>query len=612
MTRVAAIAIVCLAWTCLATRVARAVDPAVLAAEQARVDAIESVRPTVLAVFPAAGEGGGSGVVISPDGYALTNFHVVSGSGSHFKCGMADGKLYDAVLVGLDPTGDIAVLKLFGRDDFPAARMGDSDTLRAGDEALVLGNPFLLATDYQPTVTYGIISGVHRYQYPAGTVLEYGDCIQTDASINPGNSGGPLFNGAGELVGINGRGSFEKRGRVNVGVGYAISINQIKNFLGQLKGGLIVDHATLGAVVSTDLDGRVIVTDILPDSDAYRRGLRYGDEIVSFAGRTITTVNAFKNALAIFPQGWRLPLSYRRDGRRHDTLVRLRAAHAQGELAELAGKQAEVPAPRPKPDDEPRSPTPDEHDHQEGDRPAEDTPRPKLPPRLMPVQPGPKKPPLPEIIRQHLVERRGYANAYFNKLNLDRVWNAFLASGSFEGAAGLWTIDGEMEGGGGVRLQLDEVSVRATVPAGETSLAAADDLSQALDPPGSGGLLAALHLWRRLLTQGPGDFGALHYDGAAPVLGSANLAEVLRGTYANVEVTFAFDPTDGRLLALEMFPANDVDPCELYFSDYREFDGRRLPGRIEVRHGDEVYAVLLPETYRLEAASADAKAQEVP
>src|ERR671929_103732 len=120
------------------------------------------------------------------------------------------------------------------------------------DWALAMGNPFLLATDFTPTVTFGLISGVHRYQYPSGTLLEYTDCIQIDTSINPGNSGGPLFNADGELVGINGRGSFEKRGRVNSGVGYAISTNQIKNFLRHLRAGIDTDHATLGASVETE------------------------------------------------------------------------------------------------------------------------------------------------------------------------------------------------------------------------------------------------------------------------------------------------------------------------------------------------------------------------
>src|SRR5690606_31867776 len=119
----------------------------------------------------------------------------------------------------------------------------------------------------------------------------------------------------------------EKRGRVNVGVGYAISINQIKNFMGHLRAGRIVDHATLGATVSTSDDGRVLVSNILDDSDAYRRGLRYDDEIVAFAGRPIRTVNALKNALGIFPKGWRVPISYRRDGETKHTLVRLMGVH---------------------------------------------------------------------------------------------------------------------------------------------------------------------------------------------------------------------------------------------------------------------------------------------
>ncbi len=110
-------------------------------------------------------------------------------------------------------------------------------------------NPFGLATNLQPTISLGVVSGVGRYQYPDKTILEYSDCIQTDAAINPGNSGGPLFNLDAEVIGINGRCSFEKRGRVNVGVGYAISINQVKNFLGMLRSGRLVDHATLGATV---------------------------------------------------------------------------------------------------------------------------------------------------------------------------------------------------------------------------------------------------------------------------------------------------------------------------------------------------------------------------
>src|SRR4029077_20357344 len=175
------------------------------------------------------------------------------------------------------------------------APLGDSDKLKAGDWSLAMGNPFLLATDFNPTVTFGLISGVHRYQYPAGTLLEYTDCIQIDTSINPGNSGGPLFNLDGQLIGLNGRGPFEKRARVTSGVGCAISINQIKNFLGHLRAGLDTDHATLGARIETDKDNeegsdeRLLVAEILEGSDAYRRGLEPGDQLVSFAGRPMTS-----------------------------------------------------------------------------------------------------------------------------------------------------------------------------------------------------------------------------------------------------------------------------------------------------------------------------------
>ncbi len=251
---------------------AQEVDQRVLEAEKKRIAAIEKVKPAVVAVFDNNGQGGGSGVLISKDGYALTNFHVV-GNKTAMKCGLPDGVLYDAVLVGLDTVGDVGLIKLLPPKEgfeFPFAPMGDSDKVKAGDWSLAMGNPFLLATDFTPTVTFGLVSGVHRYQYPEGKgLLEYTDCIQIDTSINPGNSGGPLFNMDGELIGINGRGSFEKRGRVNSGVGYAISINQIKNFMGQLMAGLDTDHASLGAVVENDKDEDVgvslVIKSILDD-----------------------------------------------------------------------------------------------------------------------------------------------------------------------------------------------------------------------------------------------------------------------------------------------------------------------------------------------------------
>jgi serine protease Do len=564
---------------------ALAPDPAVARAEAERVEVMARAAATAVAIFSPGGQGGGSGVVISPDGFALTNYHVTSGAGDVMQCGMADGQLYDAVIVGIDPTGDVSLIKLFGREDFPHAELADSDQVRTGDWVFAVGNPFLLANDFQPSISYGIVSGVHRYQYPSGTILEYADCIQCDAAINPGNSGGPLFNAQGQVVGINGRGSFEKRGRVNVGVGYAISINQIKNFLGCLKGGRIVDHATLGAVVSSDAEGRVTVSDILDDSDAYRAQLRYGDEILRFGGRPIRTVNAFKNALGIYPKDWRVPLTFRRAGKTHDVLVRLAGVHRTGELERLMKEQ---PPEQPQPGEpKPGEPQPDD---KEPDRPRP-IPGPPQPGPPQPGAPGHEKRPMPEIVKQHFEARPGYANYYFNRQAQERIWRGLLSHGDFTGR-GDFILEGEIgPAQGPVRFQIGPEQVTGKFPNGEVRMVAGDDLSLNLDPPGSGGLLAALHLWRRLLTGGLDNFGQVYYLGAFPMPGQDDLVDVLVGVHGGVEARFLIDPVGGLMLGVEMFADEDADPCELYFSDYREVDGRFVPHQLLVRHGQQDYAL---------------------
>jgi S1-C subfamily serine protease len=562
-------------------------------AEQQRIEVIRRACRATAAIFPGnSASGGGSGVIISPDGYALTNFHVAQPCGNYLRCGLNDGQLYDAVIVGIDPTGDVALIQLLGRDDFPTAELGDSDQLQAGDWCFVAGNPFLLATDFQPSVSFGIVSGVHRYQYPAGTLLEYADCIQTDAAINPGNSGGPLFNAAGQLVGINGRGSFEKRGRVNVGVGYAITIRQITNFLGYLKSGRIVDHATLGAIVDTDEDGRVVVTNIVESSDAYRRGLRYGDELVAFAGRPISTANDFKNVLGIFPKGWRLPLSYRRDGQRVDTLVRLAGVHSSEELIQKTQQNVEPPAPRPDRED-PQEPAPDQPP----------TPRrPRFGPHSAPR-------PLPAAVAERFEAKRGYANYHFNRIQRDRVWNALSSRGDFAQPNATWTMRGMLNDGTTLQVELDDRQALARIasPTGdrEVLLDVRDDLSQQRLPEGSGGLLTALHLWRRLLTLGPAQYGEVYYLGTAPWPEHERLADVLVGVNDVVETHFYADSTSGALVGLEMYPDSGVDPCELYFRDYRSIDGRQVPFELEIRYGDTVYGVWRLESFTTTLPAAE-------
>jgi S1-C subfamily serine protease len=556
-----------------APQAARAqVDSAVLKAEQERVAVVDRCVASTVAVFSPGGQGGGSGVVISPDGYALSNFHVTNSTGDAMQCGMSDGKLYDAVIVGLDPTGDVALIKLLGRNDFPAATLGNSDQVRVGDWCFTVGNPFLLATDFQPTVAYGVISGVHRYQYPAGTILEYADCLQADAAINPGNSGGPMFDDQGQLIGINGRGSFEKRGRVNVGVGYAISINQIKNFLGHLKSGRIVDHATLGAVVRSDAKRRVLVDDILENSDAYRRGLRYGDEIVAFGGRDIGTVNEFKNVLGIYPRDWRVPLSFRRKGQRYDVLVRLRGVHGAIELEELIAAESKGEHPLPEPDG-------DEPGKKPGGKPGEEPPP-------MPKAHGHKAPPMPEIVKQHFIAKSGYVNYFFNRVERDRVWAAAVSRGNYDACRGLWSVSGKDSAGEDFRLEFSDKDGAIKLPSGELRVSLGDGLSNHPEPPGSGGLLVSLSLWRRMLVEGPEKFGQVSYLGTMPVAGHEGLCDVLKASHDDVDCHLIFDAGNGGLVALEMFPEADRDPCELRFYDYRDFNGHWLPGRIEVRHGD--------------------------
>jgi len=554
--------------------------PDVLAAESQRITVIEKITQPTIAIFAPGGQGGGSGVLISADGYALTNFHVAQPAGDAMKCGLPDGRLYDAVIVGIDPTGDVALVKLLGRDDFPHATLGDSDAVRAGDWAFVAGNPFVLANDFQPTITYGVISGTHRYQYPAGTLLEYADCIQTDAAINPGNSGGPLFNAQGELIGINGRGSFEKRGRVNVGVGYAISINQIKKFLGYLKSGRVVDHATLGATVATSEEGRVFVDDILESSDAYRRGLRYDDEIVRFGGRDIATANALKNMLGTFPKSWRVPVTFRRGEQTFQRMIRLAGVHSAGQLASLIDRPVEPP----------KTPGEPEPDRRRGGKPK----RPN-------VHPTPPKSQMPDVVAAQFERRPGYVNYYFNRQNQQRLWNALVAQCDLTNAGQDWAIAGRLADGGTVTIELSPTLGSIALPEGDLTTQFDDDLSSAIKPPGTGGLMAALHVWQRLMTVGLEKFGDVYYLGTMPLAGNGPMCDVLIGTYGGVETHFYFEPSTGHLLALELFADEDVDPCEIYFDDLQMADGRLLPHRIEIRHADMPYAVIEVDRYRFSA-----------
>jgi S1-C subfamily serine protease len=567
-----------------------AVEAVVRSAESDRVAVIEKVSPAVVAVCMVGGRGVGSGVLIDPEGYALTNHHVVQPTGPVMQCGLADGVLYDAVLVGMDMLGDVALIKLLPKEPgkpFPFVRLGNSDEVRVGEAAFAAGNPFSVALDFTPTVTYGIVSGTNRYE-PLGSRpggQEYTDCIQVDVPINPGNSGGPLFNMRGELIGINGRISLEKRGRVNVGVGYAISINQIKNFLGHLYAGLAADHATLGALVLTENEdadlARMVVRQILDDSDAARRGLRTGDQLVTFAGRNMSSTNHYKNILGTFPGGWRVPLTYRRERETHEVLVRL-----QGVV----------------------------------ETPKEERPPPGGPPPAPKIEiPTPKvETPASKLYRPV----KGLANGYFNDLARDKLLAAAKKHGDFAAAAGPWVAEGTYDAGerkGEMRFEVapgasddTRVSLKLNIEHKLLPLRQTDAREQA-EPIGSGGLMMALYHYHRFLTTGRKGFEGefLHGGGEPfypPPAGAAPKslaeqrvdAELIRTRHGPVTCKWYFGKADGRLLGFEVYLTKNGEPCEVYLSDYRDVGaGRTLPHRIECRFADKRYATLTVTRYAL-------------
>ena len=563
------------------------VDKAVLDAQAQRIAAIKKVHPAVVAVCMPNGTGCGSGVLVTADGYALTNFHVVQATGPFPTAGLADGNLYSAVVCGIDKVGDVALIKVLPKEKgkpFPFVQLGDSDKVRAGDWSLAMGNPFSLAMDFTPTVTYGVVSGVNRYQPPEGKgLLEYTDCIQIETSINPGNSGGPLFNMAGELIGINGRGSFEKRGRVNSGVGYAISINQIKNFMGHLRAGIDADHATLGASVGTASEdaevSHMVVKQILPESDAYRRGIEEGDQLLAFGGRAMTSTNQYKNVLGVYPKEWRLPLTVRRNNEQKEMLVRL-MGHQAMEREKPPGAGDKPPAP---------------------------------PVKIVAKGTG-------ETAKMY-EPKKGYSNWYFNVLERDAVLDAFKKQcGDFSTVPGAWVIEGDFkmaDRGGPMRAEISDnkdgtkVTLKLNI---ETTLEPLrqSDLVLQKQPLGSGGLMMALYHYRRLLTLGEkgfeGQFASGGYepyypypaDGSAPksLAGLRVDCAVLLTKHGSVNGKWYFSRTDGTLLGFETYLAKDsrdpteADPCEVSLYDYKETDGRKLPARMDVRHGDKRYAIL--------------------
>ncbi len=259
--------------------------------------------------------GAGSGVIISADGYIVTNNHVIEAA-EEVAVTLADQREYQAEIVGRDAKTDLAVLKIASQKLLPVATMGDSDALMVGEWVLAIGNPFGLGH----TVTSGIVSGKGRV-IGAGP---YDDFIQTDASINPGNSGGPLFNMQGEVIGINT--AIIPHGQ---GIGFAIPVNTAKPLIPQLMSTGEVIRGYLGVTIQSispelvnalGLHGRqgALVADVVPDSPAEQAGIERGDVIVNYNGKAIGKARDLPPMAARTPVGETVTVTVLRDGTPHE------------------------------------------------------------------------------------------------------------------------------------------------------------------------------------------------------------------------------------------------------------------------------------------------------
>jgi serine protease Do len=243
--------------------------------------------------------GVGSGFIIDPSGLIVTNNHVVSGALA-VKVTLTDGRTFDAKVLGADPITDVALIKVDSPDPLPAVSFGSSKDIRVGDDVMAVGNPFGLSS----TVTTGIISAKAR-DIGSGA---YDNFLQTDAAINKGNSGGPLFNDAGQVVGMNTAIMSPTGG--SVGIGFAVPSDLVQKVVAQLEHGGKVEHGWLGVQiqqVSPDIAAALgmskpagaMVAAVTPDSPAAKAGLKRGDIITAFAGTDIKVLHDLPRAVAM-------------------------------------------------------------------------------------------------------------------------------------------------------------------------------------------------------------------------------------------------------------------------------------------------------------------------
>jgi serine protease Do len=293
----------------------------------------------------------GSGVIIDPEGYILTNEHVIDDA-DKIKVTLSDGREFKAELKGQDLRADLAVIKINARN-LPVAKLGDSDGLKIGQWVVAIGNPFGFALQNpEPTVTAGVISALHRsLGRTVSRDKDMSDLIQTDAAINPGNSGGPLVNLRGEVVGIN-VAIFSTSGGYQ-GIGFAIPVNNAKRILSKLIEGKEVTYGWLGVSVQdlnddlaryfglSDKKGALVVN-VLADGPAEKAGIKKSDIIVRFDNKPIENALALSTIVGKEEVGRKVKVTVLRDKREMtlDVVVGARPQNLEETGAAEEGKPA--------------------------------------------------------------------------------------------------------------------------------------------------------------------------------------------------------------------------------------------------------------------------------
>ncbi len=296
----------------------------------------------------------GSGVIIDPEGYILTNEHVVHGA-NKVTVTLPDGREFKGEIRGTDFRSDLAVIKIDARN-LPAVELGDSDQVRSGQWAIAVGNPFGWAVGgTEPTITVGVISALHRSLRVGQSDRDYSDLIQTDAAINPGNSGGPLVNLEGQVVGVN-VAIFSTTGGYQ-GIGFAIPINTAKVILADLLEGKKVLYGWLGVNIQDvtpelaeafNLSSKegIVVARVLPDTPAEKGGLKDGDVVVHYNNEPVKDVRELLKKVARAKVGEKVALRVIREGKERDVIIaigeRPAALGVEGERAEGNWRGLEV------------------------------------------------------------------------------------------------------------------------------------------------------------------------------------------------------------------------------------------------------------------------------